>query len=200
MPSELIPQLLHRFWSDEGYMLLPDVPLVLRGVRNLQTLRYDRVVVGVITNSDDRVPDILTSLGLKVRPLRYGTRQQDLESHSGNCDIDFAIISYDVGHEKPDKRIFSAAEDMLKVVLDNWPAPADPVSWEKIYVGDEYDKDIIGAGNAGWSAVLISEEAQADAGKIQWQADKKPSSLQDLFQPSSAVGFRSLTRFAEWLR
>ncbi|KAK5169689.1 uncharacterized protein LTR77_005667 [Saxophila tyrrhenica] len=162
LPSELIPKLLHRFWSDEGYMLLPDVPLVLRGARNLQSLRYDRVVVGVITNSDDRVPDVLTSLGLKVSPLRYG----DSKAEGGNWDVDFTVMSYDVGHEKPDRRIFEAAEGMLDVVRGaGAAASAEGDGWEKVYVGDEYDKDVVGAVDAGWKAVLINDSQDA---KVEW--------------------------------
>ncbi len=176
-------------------MLFPDVPLVLRGVRNLQSLRYDRVVVGVITNSDDRVPDVLASLGLKVSPLRYGTQQQNLGGHSGNWDIDFSVMSYDVGHEKPDLRIFDAAEEMSMAVHG-----AGESSWEKIYVGDEYDKDVVGAISAGWNAILISVEKQSQDSKLEWRDEQEPGSLQELFQSSKAVGFKSLSRLAEWLR
>lgn len=169
-------------------MLLPDVSLILRGCRNLQPFRYDRVVVGVITNSDDRVPDILTSLGLNVSPLRYGGQVQQVR---GNFDVDFSVMSYDVGHEKPHEKIFAAAEDMAMA------GGVGSKAWEKIYVGDEYAKDVVGAIDAGWNAVLIGDDKHV---KVEWLDEADPGTLEQLFQSSQAVGLSNLTRMAEWLR
>ena len=167
------------------------MPLVLRGVRNLQSLRYDHVVVGVITNSDDRVPDILTSLDLKMNPLRYGDQRSKV---LGSFDIDFSIMSYDVGVEKPDGRIFAAAEEMLE------DAERDSGPWEKIYVGDEYAKDVVGATGAGWKAVMVAESVEGEQSAVEWREDADPGTLEQLFESSKAVGFRSMSRLAEWLR
>ena len=75
-------------------------------------------------------------------------------------DIDFTVMSYDVGYEKPDKRIFEAAEGLLATL----PAAAgtETSSWDKLYVGDEYEKDVVGARNAGWSSVLLSESGSIE--------------------------------------
>ena len=73
------------------------------------------MAVGVITNSDPRVPDVLSSLGLRVSPVRWGTKTEDPASvASRDYEIDFSVMSYDVGHEKPDRRIFEAAEEMFR--------------------------------------------------------------------------------------
>lgn len=184
-------------------MLLPDVPLVLRGVRNLQSLRYDRVVVGVITNSDDRVPDILASLGVKVGPWRCGQALKEVDDGKGNWDVDFAVMSYDAGFEKPDRRIFDAAVKMVEAIRGSEEAGdkgTDSSSWEKVYVGDEHAKDVVGAKDAGWNAVLIAD-GEIGAGKgVEWRDEDRPGTLVDLFQTSRAVGFKSLTKLAEWLR
>ena len=57
--------------------------------------------VGIITNSDDRIPSVLSSLGLTIgllprehagRPDRVG----DYTAHEGEklADIDFVVLSY----------------------------------------------------------------------------------------------------------
>jgi FMN phosphatase YigB (HAD superfamily) len=76
VPAELAPKLIHRFMSNEGYELQPGASETLRHLRESSRKNFDRVIVGVITNSDPRVPDVLSSLGLAMGPLRYGTRSQ----------------------------------------------------------------------------------------------------------------------------
>lgn len=116
-------------------------------------------MVGVITNSDDRVPDVLSSLGLRVNHLRHGSKIEGERVKGGEDevkDIDFAIMSYDVGFEKPHRRIFDAATDMLKVILtaEGQHAP-DLEGWDLVYVGDEMEKDAVGSTAAGWNAVIV---------------------------------------------
>jgi hypothetical protein len=180
-------------------MLEKDVHLVLRGVRNLQHLRYNQVVVGVITNSDDRVPDVLSSLGLKVNSRRFGSSLGS-PLDSGDFDLDFSVMSYDVGHEKPDRRIFEAAEELATAVTLAKDQGADADEWQKVYVGDEYGKDVLGATGADWNAVLVQEDTGSDQEHVRWRDADTPGTLHDLFQRSNAVGFRSLTKLAEWLR
>lgn len=115
-----------------------------------------RLVVGLITNSDDRVMDVLSSLGLKVKPLRHGEDPRPFHPTNDPADIDFAIMSYDAGYEKPDRQIFDAASNMLnEMLLAEGHKDADLEDWRKIYVGDELVKDASGATGAGWEAVLI---------------------------------------------
>lgn len=169
------------------------------------------VVVGVITNSDDRVPFVLESLGLNVSWLRHNnmrtSRAQDRALRGGH-DIDFVVLSYDVGHEKPDQRIFGAAEDLLKSMLpiDDGADPSRTKleDWTRVFVGDEYDKDVVGALNAGWNAVLIDRDKPGDDKRVRWPSrtgDGRPEhSIQDLFESGSeAVGFDSLESLGNWL-
>lgn len=92
---DLAPRLLHRFSSAEGYTADPDVSSLLETLKSpLARATFESIVVGVITNSDDRVPDILSSFGLRVSPLRYGTpveltAVQDNSRH----DIDFPCLT-----------------------------------------------------------------------------------------------------------
>lgn len=118
---------------------------------------WEKTIVGVITNSDDRVPSILESLGLKVGKRRVGQfDQQDPEFVHGE-DISFVVLSYDVGHEKPQRQIFDAAENLLPGILAHSHSHSvmDINDFEKLYVGDDHQKDYIGALEAGWHALCI---------------------------------------------
>ena len=199
---ELVPKLLHRFWCDEGYLLFPDVVPLLQRLRNAHRADNTRVVVGVITNSDVRVPDVLSSLGMRVSPSRYGGQPVPAFAVDNQYDIDFSVMSYDVEHEKPDKRMFHAAEEMLKAILEadsgGKHSDNDPREWRKVYIGDEYDKDVTGALNAGWNAILIDRENSKRDGVV-WLDDQSTSSWSELFKTSKAVGFNSLAELAKWL-
>lgn len=203
MPTELVPKLLQRFWCDEGYCLYKDAVPLIRQLRESHKASDTRVLVAVITNSDDRVPDILTSLGMQISPVRYGTKFENMPATSWQDDVDFSVMSYDVGHEKPDKRIFAAAEEVLQTKLDGEggvsEADRDPEQWRKVYVGDEYDKDVVGALEAGWNAVLIDRETTRGRKDVEWLDPKPAGDLWNTFKTSKAVGFGSLEKLAEWL-
>ena len=244
LPAELAPKLLHRFWSKEGYELQPGASEALQYLHEPSTnpnSNFDQIVVGVITNSDPRVPDVLSSLGLDISPLRYGTpapeRVEDGEADENaeqrgskrgpdavstpedrgdakktrvdsntlqKYDVDFSVMSYDVGHEKPNVKIFRAAEEMLDAALTargDTSTSRDSKAWEKIYVGDEYDKDVVGARNAKWKAVLISEEpVDGDETGVKWLEDEPGGDLMPLFRTRyDAVAFGSLHRITDWL-
>ncbi|KAL1874016.1 hypothetical protein VTK73DRAFT_570 [Phialemonium thermophilum] len=187
LPDELVPRLLHRFSSDEGYSMVPQLPYLLKVLKEPRSGRlFDKLVIGVITNSDDRVPKILSSFGLRVSPLRYGTepdRVSAVVAPGTDYDIDFHCMSYDVGFEKPDRKIFEAAEDMLRVVLRGRfgasSTASDLTNWDKIYVGDDYDKDVVGALNSGWQAAFLEPGNESEP-----RHDiKKLTSLQPQLQP-----------------
>lgn len=112
------------------------------------------ITVGIITNSDNRVPSILHSLGLSVRPLNLGGPQWDFTQVNGSVgeaqDIDFVALSYDIGFEKPDRRVFDAVKEMMKQVED--------VDCEFLHVGDDLEKDVNGAKAAGWESLLLDRE------------------------------------------
>jgi hypothetical protein len=119
---------------------------------------WDKTVVGIITNSDDRVPSVLDSFGLKVGPRRVGSSAERSSQATIDEDISFVVLSYDVGFEKPDRRIFEAAERMLEETLAESGENADGQEidgYEKLYVGDSLEKDYLGAKAAGWNAVLL---------------------------------------------
>ncbi|MBQ1902056.1 MAG: HAD family hydrolase [Lachnospiraceae bacterium] len=55
------------------------------------------------------------------------------------------LVSGDVGAAKPDPRIFDFARWKLKIKRDE--------AW---FVGDTFENDIVGAGNAGWHSIWVN--------------------------------------------
>ena len=111
------------------------------------------VTIGILTNSDDRVPQILSSFGLLVGPWRYGTHPPSQWRPLDNYhDIDFVALSYDIGFSKPDPQIFKATKEMAQQAIKD--------SLECLHVGDDIEKDYEAAQAAGWRSVLLDRERE----------------------------------------
>lgn len=113
-------ELFHRFTTAEPYEVYPEVPDALA------RLRQQGLALGVISNWDHRLPDVLAALGL----ARF-----------------FGSItsSSKAGVEKPDRRIFHQALGELGVE----PAAA-------LHVGDGRLEDVEGAVAAGMRALHLT--------------------------------------------
>lgn len=204
LPRQLAPALLHRFATKDAYDTEPNLISALKSLRRKKSqLHFDKVVIGVVTNSDDRVPSILSSLGLDVSPLRYGTEVDPEEVAGQDYDIDFHCMSYDVGVEKPDKLMFNAAELMLAeiIAVRNGKSPAearvDTDSWHKIHVGDEHAKDVVGAANAGWNSVLL--DGEEEAATLPRLEDHPNHTLDGLYKKNHVFKVDSLQNLITWL-
>ena len=170
VPPALVTDLLRRYSTKEGYDLYPDVKDFFSRLQDYKSSSYvnelawpfEKIVVGIITNSDDRVPGILESFGLKINSRRFNTSSQPTKYTSTQDDIDFVILSYDVGHEKPERRIFSAATSMLTEIVAGNKADLPSEDFEKLYVGDDLEKDYDGARAAGWHALLLDRNGVMD--------------------------------------
>lgn len=181
VPESLTKELLHHYSSRKGYSLFPDVAPFFDKLRLAKQQPrpdqwpWDTTITGIITNSDDRVPGILASFELKIASRRYGTKStpEDASSQkrSGEDaqDIDFIVLSYDAGVEKPHASIFSAAEDMLSDVLSTAKkgtgGDLEAGDFEKLYVGDDVENDYVGAREAGWNALLLQRDGSVESGK-----------------------------------
>ncbi|KAL2129822.1 hypothetical protein VTI74DRAFT_7271 [Chaetomium olivicolor] len=216
LPVDLAPRLLHRFSSNEGYTLSPGVDALLRSLKKQQHHRSSRIIVGVITNSDDRVPSILTSLGLRVSPFRFGSPVNFDQVVGQEYDVDMHCISYDVGFAKPDRRIFDAAKGMAEqlAAARNAGEPlaqgAEQVAgkeeerWIKLYIGDEYEKDVIGACAAGWHSVFIGTESDIPPGEngmldLEQCRTAAPEEVFGEGQPPTAIRAGSTQDLIRWL-
>ncbi|MCD4691112.1 HAD family hydrolase [bacterium] len=83
------------------------------------------IVTGIISNSDGRLEERMSQIGIRDR-------------------FSFLIDSWIIGVSKPEPRIF---EEALKIA----PLPPDEV----IYVGDYYEVDVVGARAVGMHAALF---------------------------------------------
>ena len=154
--------MLTRFSSKEGYELYPDVLPFFERLRKIRKQKnhsqtawpWQRTTVGVVTNSDDRVPHILKSFGLSVGPRFHTASIPWKIDCGGDTDIDFVVLSYDVGEEKPHPDIFRAARTASQSFMNM----EDEEAITMLYVGDEISKDVMGAIKAGWHAVFLDRD------------------------------------------
>lgn len=182
VPDAMVEALLDRFASSEGYALYDDVLPFFRRMRKLKTAHkwsFDRIVVGVVSNSDDRVPGVLKSLGLTVGDMRADQDQSsmDLPGFEGrsikkdvvgeddkaqsdrnlDLDIDMVITSYEAGQEKPHRLVFDVARRQALKVARPWLTGRTKFS--SVHVGDDYEKDYQAARKAGWESYFLPRDA-----------------------------------------
>ncbi|KAJ5220237.1 hypothetical protein N7468_009441 [Penicillium chermesinum] len=178
LPAGLVETLLHRFAGAEGYALFEDVEPFFARLREVkravpQLTPYERVFVGVVSNSDDRVPAVLRSLGLKhgVAWVRRAGESEvrsspeiaglgsvyEFMSQAGRpgVDIDMVITSYEAGEEKPGRVIFDVARRQAGLLL---PSGVSAESLWCVHVGDDYEKDYLAARGAGWQSCFLDRK------------------------------------------
>lgn len=110
------------FAGPQNWEVYPDV------IPTLQTLKQKGLVLGVISNFDERLKPILRSL--KIADL-----------------FDFTLASYEVGLCKPDPRLFQLALKMAQVRAD-----------QAIHVGDNFELDYKAAGAVGMRSLLLTRK------------------------------------------
>jgi len=91
----------------------------------LKHLKEHNIILGLISNVGQEAASIYQNLGLQPY-------------------LDFQVTSFEAGHDKPDPEIFLTALEKAQVKAE-----------EAMYVGDQYDLDIVGARGVGMKAVLI---------------------------------------------
>ncbi|KAJ4349160.1 hypothetical protein N0V95_004802 [Ascochyta clinopodiicola] len=160
VPQALVDELLTRYSTKEGYDIFPDVKPFFQMLRDksstdVEAWPWQKTVVGIITNSDDRVPGVLESFGLKIGPRRVGTPDQRTAKAASEDDVSFVVLSYDVGVEKPERGIYDAAIDSLQETLTSRDDGLKIDDFEKLYVGDSLKEDFFGAKHAGWNALYV---------------------------------------------
>jgi len=192
----LVQRLLDRFASKEGYALYADAGEFMTGMREvkrglLQKQRFgpfERVLVGVISNSDDRVPGVLKSLGLTVGDIRadQGVSSMQLAGFEERCssstqgdneinDLDLIITSYEAGKEKPSPAIFDVAKQ--QAMTNAGGNSEDASQWLCVHVGDDYSKDYQAAIDAGWDGYYLPRDGDVQG----HQGAKTIRSLTELF-------------------
>lgn len=170
--------LYQRFSSSEGYKLYKDVnPLfkTIRGDYRVSAWAPRSTMLGIVSNSDPRVQNILESLGLETFPAVYPptagpSKQRNLRRHrfAGlKASFAFITLSYHAGIAKPDPAIFETALDHAQTALDGIACQnrltrtgKDLVTDVKkdlyhVHIGNELEKDVLAALRAGWDALLL---------------------------------------------
>ncbi|CDM32097.1 hypothetical protein DTO013E5_3678 [Penicillium roqueforti] len=176
--DRMVEALLDRFAGSEGYALFDDVLPFFRRMRKLKAAHkwsFDRIIVGVISNSDDRVPAVLKSLGLTVgdmradqdrssmdlpgfegRSINNDAAEEHVKDHADrnlDLDIDMVITSYEAGQSKPHRLIFDVARRQALKVARPWLTSRTKFS--SVHVGDDLKKDAQAARDAGWESYLL---------------------------------------------
>ena len=64
-----------------------------------------------------------------------------------------------------------------------------------VYVGDEWDKDVVGAQKAGWDPILLDVDGERD---VTPSKDVRPRSVGEFFGTHKVVKVRSLEEIATW--
>jgi FMN phosphatase YigB (HAD superfamily) len=79
---------------------------------------------------------------------------------------------------------------------------AEAQTWEKLYVGDEFAKDVVGARNSGWKAALLAgDESQEAADDDAPELEEHPgASFHELFSRHDFVTIRSIQNLVNWVR
>ncbi|KAK1777611.1 hypothetical protein QBC45DRAFT_184728 [Copromyces sp. CBS 386.78] len=173
--DDLGRRLFHHFSTRDAYKTASNMPKLLQSLKHHSKSNSSKmdnpsssighVVLGVISNSDDRVGGILSSLGLDVSPLRF-QRESKQDTHfesvrpvdGKSYDVDFTVMSYDVEESKPHKLMWQAGEMLARrAVVHELGKFDESVPWLKLYVGDDIKKDIESAWGCGWNAVLLKE-------------------------------------------
>lgn len=103
----------------------------------LMELKNSGKILGVISNFDPRLKDLLNDMELK--------------------SFDFILTSYEAGMEKPNPKIFELALNETKKINNDEILPH-----ECLHIGNELVKDYQAAKNVGWKSVLINSESHVN--------------------------------------
>ncbi|KAH8264710.1 hypothetical protein KR044_001821 [Drosophila immigrans] len=98
----------------------------------VQRMRLAGKCVGIISNFDPSVAQVLTAMG-------FGKQ------------FDFILSSYEAGFMKPDPAIFHQALQLARIESPQ----------QALHIGNKHDMDYAGARQSGWSSLLIQPNLDA---------------------------------------
>lgn len=136
--AKLCRKLLDHFTTDKAYALYDDVIPVL------SVLRDHDISAIVATNSDPRVLKILQSLGVS-------DYINDSEVH----------ISYEIDAAKPEKEFYDAIAKRYRSSHHSARRLSSQFLENCWHIGDDYEKDFLGAVRAGWNGVYLDRRRQS---------------------------------------
>ena len=124
--NELFEELWELFARGEPWKLAE------QAVHTLSILKERKYRLAVLSNNDSRLRSVLRDL--QVDHL-----------------FEHLFISSELGCEKPQREIFQAVEDTLRVKPD-----------EIMHLGDSYFRDYLGSRESGWHPVLFGSDIKVD--------------------------------------
>jgi FMN phosphatase YigB (HAD superfamily) len=176
-------ELIRHFATSAAYDLHADARALLLALKaQKQDPRAEfKPLVGVVSNFDPRLRGILASFGFALADARHDPARPEgqLPPPSADDDVDFVVVSYDVGAHKPDAVVFGAAADLATRLLPR-DRRGEPLL--KIHVGDSREHDADAAIRAGWHAVLVDRAADVDPPThgLEYARDPPPPALHEL--------------------
>ena len=168
LPKPLTGMLLRRFSGSEAYELFSDTKEFFQQIRSWRQgenphVGPSQLVVGVLSNSDPRITQVLRGLGLTIGK----------DSGEEPADIDFVLTSYELGHEKPSSVAFAKAEGVARNILAQYPSHnhltvKSPSIDIKVHIGDHPHQDYHGALGCGrnWKAYLLDRDSKQSEASI----------------------------------
>ncbi|CAO3645443.1 unnamed protein product [Cunninghamella blakesleeana] len=134
--QELFNNLYDKFASSEGYEIYHDV------LPTLSNLKKRGIIMGVISNSDDRISAVLKNLKMD----HY---------------FQFILLSCQVGVEKPSLEMYQKALMTIRNLSESSSSSSTTTTTTEknvLHVGDDAIKDYQGAIHSGWNALWIDRE------------------------------------------
>ncbi|KAI9729087.1 MAG: hypothetical protein M1828_000172 [Chrysothrix sp. TS-e1954] len=187
---DLVGSLYTRFASAAGYRLMPGVQELLTTIGSGFSAAVwppRRTMLGLLSDSDPRVRQILTSFGVgntsspraiyTTRGLMYPPRVTP-NTRGGYtyefppADFAFESLSYETGMEKHKAGVFEnvakTAQERLSSMQAIWRLTRNSLEllhdidsqfW-KIHIGNQFEDDVLPALKAGWDAVLYDPSSE----------------------------------------
>lgn len=130
--NKIATELIDHFRTSDCWELKPGAIDLVSKLAKLK-----RVQVGVISNFDPRLREILKAVGISKL-------------------LEFCVLSHEEQISKPSKEIFLKAVEMATTIQhSNLKVVTDFSTQECFHFGDNYELDYIGATSCGWKAGLL---------------------------------------------
>ncbi|MEH7380335.1 HAD family hydrolase [Bacillus sp. JJ1533] len=121
----------------------------------LNVLYKDGNQLGILTNGEEK------HQAMKIKQLGLNRW----------IPADMTFISGSIGHAKPKREVFDFIEQKL-----------DLVQTKTVYIGDNFEKDIIGAKQAGWQAIWMNHRKKDLPTNASYKPDKEVHSAKELLE------------------
>jgi len=135
-------QLAH-LWADDYLKISPYKTHLIDGAMDILLYLKDKYQLHIITNG--------------FKEVRY----TKLDYSKLSPFFEHVVISEEYGFNKPDIKIFDIAQVLTSAQIH-----------ECVMIGDNYDTDILGALNANWKAIYLSDQHKINDDKNYYQINK----------------------------